>query len=108
MQIQDFINLKTHIINLIISRSNKTQIPQIKQNAIIVSNIFSGGNKSNAIGATAPVNIAICTVLCLFVFCEIQSQIGSPIKPPISNEERITPIKSASPNVYDTKKTNRP
>ena len=37
MQSQDFINLKTHIINLIISKSNKIQIPQIKQNAIIVS-----------------------------------------------------------------------
>ena len=37
MQSQDFINLKTHIINLIISKSNKIQIPQIKQNAIIVN-----------------------------------------------------------------------
>ena len=37
MQSQDFINLKTHIINLIISKSNKIQVPQIKQNAIIVS-----------------------------------------------------------------------
>ena len=37
MQSQDFINLKTHIINLITSKSNKIQIPQIKQNAIIVS-----------------------------------------------------------------------
>ena len=37
MQSQDFINLKTHIINLIISKSNKIQVPQIKQNAIIVN-----------------------------------------------------------------------
>ncbi len=37
MQSQDFINLKNHIINLIISKSNKIQIPQLKQNTIIVS-----------------------------------------------------------------------
>ena len=37
MQIQGFTNLKNHIINLIISKSNKIQIAQIKQNAIIVS-----------------------------------------------------------------------
>ena len=37
IQSQDFISLKTHIINLTISKCNKIQIPQIKQNAIIVS-----------------------------------------------------------------------
>ena len=31
MQGQDFINLKTHIINLITSKSNKIEIPQIKK-----------------------------------------------------------------------------
>ena len=40
MQSQDFINLKTYIINLIISKSNKIQLSQIKQNAIIVSKKF--------------------------------------------------------------------
>ncbi len=50
MQIQDFINLKTHFINLIISKSNKTQLPQIKQKQIIVTtNIKSTMVKLNEI-----------------------------------------------------------
>ena len=40
IQSQDFTNLKTHSINLIISKSNETQLPQFKQSSIIVKTDF--------------------------------------------------------------------